>query len=148
MYDSVTEVQAAARDLANTGFQVPSWQAIASGLRPQQETELELGDFAKGWQRNASADGDAAEQENLFLDFDPASRALLLSQSGTYAGRVFTVFPTQTEYRISQAAFRVLLLRRLRLPLPISVRFCRCGQRLDELGDHRAFGTSGWAHVP
>ena len=33
---------------------------------------------------------------------------------------------------------RVLLLRRLRLPLPHTPRHCRCGGTLDALGDHRA----------
>ena len=35
-------------------------------------------------------------------------------------------------------AFRVTLLRRLRLPLPPTARACRCGRELDILGDHRA----------
>ena len=34
--------------------------------------------------------------------------------------------------------FRVLLLRRLWLPLPLSSRTCRCGRPLDVLGHHRA----------
>ena len=34
--------------------------------------------------------------------------------------------------------FRVLLLRRLQLRLPLTVRTCRCGRSLDALGHHRA----------
>ena len=34
--------------------------------------------------------------------------------------------------------FRVLFLRRLRMPLPLSVRSCVCGRRLDLFGHHRA----------
>ena len=34
--------------------------------------------------------------------------------------------------------FRVLLLRRLGLPLPLTARFCRCGHPLDSCGHHRA----------
>ena len=34
--------------------------------------------------------------------------------------------------------YRVVLLRRLRLPLPLAPRRCRCGGRLDALGDHRS----------
>ena len=44
------------------------------------------------------------------------------------------------------------MLRRLRLPLPLSVRSCRCGRLLDTLGHHRAawattgvLGLRGWA---
>ena len=34
--------------------------------------------------------------------------------------------------------FRILLLRRLRLPLPLFARTCRCRRTFDSLGDHRA----------
>ena len=34
--------------------------------------------------------------------------------------------------------FRVLLLRRLRLPLPLAERVCRCRRTLDTYSDHRA----------
>jgi len=64
-------------------------------------------------------------------------QALLHSQSGTYAGRVFTALPTAPEFRIADDPFRVLLLR-LRMPLPLAGRRCRCHRLLDPLGDHRA----------
>ena len=41
------------------------------------------------------------------------------------------------------AHFRVLLLRRLRLLLPLAARTCRCRGRLDPLGAHSACATSG-----
>ena len=34
--------------------------------------------------------------------------------------------------------FRVLLLRRLRLALPLAPKRCRCGRHLDNLADHRS----------
>ena len=44
----------------------------------------------------------------------------------------------------SREHLRLLLLRRLRLPLPLAPRVCRCRGRLDPLGDHRsACATSG-----
>ena len=46
--------------------------------------------------------------------------------------------PIQRVSRIDSEEFRVLVLRRLRLPLPLSVRSCRCGRLLDVLGHHRA----------
>jgi hypothetical protein len=76
-------------------------------------------------------------RNHFFLNL-MASRALLLSQSGTYAGRCFTAIPTSVDVIIPMQHFRVLLLRRLRMPLPFTARTCRCGARLDELGDHRA----------
>ena len=51
-------------------------------------------------------------------------RALLRSQSGPLAGMSFSAVPA----RIDSQAFRVLLLRLLRLPLPLSSRRCRCGR--------------------
>ena len=67
-----------------------------------------------------------------------ASLAVLQSQGGPFAGRVFTALPTSPEVRLDSAAFRLLLLRRLRLPLPLDSAACRCGAHLDSLGDHRA----------
>ena len=34
--------------------------------------------------------------------------------------------------------FRVVLLRRLRLPLPLSLHTCWCGRQIDKFGHHRA----------
>ena len=40
--------------------------------------------------------------------------------------------------RLDPTIFRVLLQRRLSLPLPLSKRSCRCGRLLDAFGHHRA----------
>ena len=50
----------------------------------------------------------------------------------------FTTIPYTTEFEYPSHLFRILLLRRLRLHLPLSARFCRCRRPLDPLGDHRA----------
>ena len=92
----------------------------------------------------ASRACDERALETHFTDLSPASRALLLSQAGPHSGRVFTVLPTSDDVTIASAQFRVLLLRRLRLPLALCPRTCRCGRSLDPLGDHRAAcATSG-----
>ena len=49
-----------------------------------------------------------------------------------------TVAPTSRETTIPSHLFRVILLRRLRQALPLSVRNCRCGLPLDFSGHHRA----------
>ena len=51
---------------------------------------------------------------------------------------VVSVAPSSTLTRIESHLLRVVLLRRLRLPLPLSVRQCRCGRSLDVFGHHRA----------
>ena len=52
--------------------------------------------------------------------------------------------PTRDDIAIPSAQFRVLLLRRLRLPLPLAPRRCSCHGAVDPLGDDRtACATSG-----
>ena len=65
-------------------------------------------------------------------------QALLRSQSGPLAGVAFSTTPSSYLKRIESHLFCVLLLRRLRLPLPLSARQCRCGRPLDVFGHHRA----------
>ena len=60
------------------------------------------------------------------------------SQAGPLASIPFTVFPTDRSCRIDPQPFRILLLRRLRLPLPFTARSCVCGRLLDNLGHHRS----------
>ena len=64
--------------------------------------------------------------------------AMVRSQSGPLSSVPFTAVPTNWVTRFEAEQFRVLLLRRLRLPLPLSFRSCRCGRLLDALGHHRA----------
>ena len=65
-----------------------------------------------------------------------ASQALLDSQTGPFASRAFTTIPHTTDTTYPDHIFRILLLRRLRLPLPLTERACRCRRNLDPLGDH------------
>ena len=82
--------------------------------------------------------------ETHLAELSPASRALLLSQAGPHSTQAFTVAPTHGGVVILSVQFRVLLLRRLRLPLPLAPRLCGCHERLDTLGDHRtASATTG-----
>ena len=65
-------------------------------------------------------------------------QAMLRSQSGPLAGAALLATPSNDATRIESHLFRVLLLRRLRLPLPPVSRTCRCGRPLDSFGHHRA----------
>ena len=58
--------------------------------------------------------------ETHLAELSPTSRALLLSQAGPHSARAFTVTHTHDGVVIPSAQFRVLLLRRLRLPLPLA----------------------------
>ena len=60
------------------------------------------------------------------------------SQHGPLASSVVTAVPTNRTTRFESQLFRIFLCRRLRLPLPLSSRTCRCGRLLDSFGHHRA----------
>ena len=51
---------------------------------------------------------------------------------------MLTTLPTAPELRLDNALFRIVLLRRMRMPLPLGPSHCRCRRRMDSLGDHRA----------
>ena len=55
----------------------------------------------------------------------PAHRAMLRSQGGPLSGLPFTTLPLSPLQRFDSHLFRVLLLRRLHLPLPLSSRHHR-----------------------
>ena len=58
------------------------------------------------------------------------------------AGMALSASPSNFLTRIEPHLFRVVLLRRLRLPLPLSVHTCR-DRLLDSLGHHRAVPEQG-----
>ena len=145
------EAAAAAESLRDAGFDnCPTWQAVSNGARPEQDADgdrehaFEPGGQSRGWQSQAAEHEDAKEHRQLLASLDPASRALLLSQAGPMAARALTVLPTAPETKLEAHLFRVVLLRRLRMPLPYSACRCRCRRVLDPLGDHRsACGNAG-----
>ena len=92
----------------------------------------------RGWQQTAVIQVHRRFRTELQATLDPAGRAMLESQSGPFASRVFTTVPYTADFAYPSHLFRVLLLRRLRLPLPLTARACRCRRALDPLGDHRA----------
>ena len=115
------------------GFEVPSWRALAGLRLPRDPAE-----FQAGWQHEASSRIEQEHRETLFRVMAEPERALLRSQGGSGVGAALQTCPTCPLTRIDLALFRVLLLRRLRLLLPLSARFCRCGRPLDFRGHHRA----------
>ena len=65
-------------------------------------------------------------------------KAMVRSQGGPGAGLAFATCPTNFLKTFTPLLFRVLLLRRLGLLLPLTARNCRCGRPLDSCGQHRA----------
>ena len=133
-------VVAAIARLQEVGVEIPTWQVLALGLRPPHSNdEREPSQPRHGWQKYASTVVQKSHREQVVLpSLSPAEQAMVRSQSGPLASVPFTAMPIQRVSRIDSEEFRVLVLRRLRLPLPLSVRSCRCGRPLDVLGHHRA----------
>ena len=134
-------VARAAEELSRLpGFVLPSWEALANGARPpvREPDQHEPGCQRAGWQHEGSARLEEAVRESLFVTMTDCERALVRSQGGPGAGAAYTACPKCSITRIDPHLFRTLLLRRLRLPLPLSKRTCRCGRPLDSRGHHRA----------
>ena len=92
-----------------------------------------------GWQKVASRKVHSHHKvEVVWPLLTPSEQASVRSQSGPMASVPLTTFPVDRVMRFDSQSFRVLLLRRLRLPMPLSSRFCSCGRPLDVLGHHRA----------
>eukprot|EP00439_Symbiodinium_sp_Y106_P027071 s5569_g3.t1 len=100
--------------------------AAATRASKPRIRRLSAGLAASGYDTLASIASDKRALELHLSHLDAASRALLLSQAGSHAARAFTVFPTSAELTVTSPLFRVLLLRRLRLPLPVAPRTCAC----------------------
>ena len=118
-------------------FEPPSWRALCRGARPpdRDAVEMEPGTVRRGWQHEAAS---RVERETILPFLDAPGQALLRSQSGPTSGAALAAAPSNYSTRIDADLFRVLLLRRLRLPLPPVSRACRCGHLLDSFGHHRA----------
>ena len=113
---------------------------LQTGWRPpRHHNSLEDGiALGRGWQHKAATTTHTAFRAEVRQRLDPGSQALLESQTGPHASRAFTTIPYHNDNTYPSHLFRLLLLRRLRLPLPLFARFCRCRRTLDSLGDHRA----------
>ena len=140
---SLTAAVQAAAYLSTQGFEAPGWGEALEDHADPTDREDEPGSFLRGWHRAARACDERALETHL-PELSPASRALLLSQAGPHAARVLRVLPTWDEFAVPSSLFRILILRRLRLALPLGPSHCSCRCALDVLGDHRAAcATSG-----
>ena len=134
-------VAVAKQTLLAEGFEsCPSWREFFHGKRPPEpEDRKEPGEFYHGWQYHASSRRETYYRDGQVLaKSDRPSQALLRSQAGRCAGEHLTLLPVTEELQWSNTKLRILLLRRLRLPLDLDNRYCKCGAPLDTLGDHRA----------
>ncbi|OLQ06448.1 hypothetical protein AK812_SmicGene10260 [Symbiodinium microadriaticum] len=135
------DTEPASDALAEAGFAVPRWADLPRHCPAPAPDDADPDDPDvpyRGWQRSASRVLDDRASAEHRRAVGPAELALLDSQSGPFAARLLTVRPVGPELALDSALFRVLLLRRLRLPLPLAPARCRCGRPLDAVGDHVA----------
>ena len=117
----------------------PRGKTSSEALVPRNDLDDAEPGVKQGWQFQATQKvEDCYLSRAMWPRLPGPSRALLRSQGGPMAGLPFTSFPTAVHSRFDAQPFRVLLLRRLWLPLPCSARNCRCGRPLDSSGHHRA----------
>ena len=134
----IQAAQAAHQHIHAHGWEPPSWQQVLEQQPPQTQAEAFTGPTQPGWQQHASVPFHRTARAGVYNSIDAASQALLDSQTGPFASRAFTTIPYTTDTTYPDHIFRILLLRRLRLPLPLTERACRCRRDLNPLGDHRA----------
>ncbi|OLP86757.1 hypothetical protein AK812_SmicGene32115 [Symbiodinium microadriaticum] len=80
----------------------------------------------------------AAPPSQVVDEFSFCSVLRELDPSAAVAARIFAAGPTSPELSLAPSHFRVLLLWRLRLPLPLTAAYCRRRRRQDAFGDHLA----------
>ena len=125
--------------LVAAGVDAPEWGDVARGQRPGFHPDDEFPRISRiGWQSFASSTMEGTFfQSAVWPRLGPTEQAL-----APFTARACS--PTSPASRLDPQCFRILLLRRLWCPLPLSSAFCRCGQPLDSRGHHRAAcATSG-----
>ena len=117
---SIREAAEAASKLQQHGFEPPPWdQLMNNHPAPPDQHPHEGPNIMKGWQQGAANACHTTFQAELYSCLDPSSQALLESQSGPHASRPFTTIPDLADTTSECHLFGILLLRRLRLPIPL-----------------------------
>ena len=119
----------------------PTWRTAYDGTRPPHPTDAGPGDWPHGWQHHATRTRNLYYRDRVLLpSLQPASRALLRSQSGPQGGAWLAAVPSEPALTLAPQTMQLALRRRLRLPLPLCPNRCGprpgCGQRVDAYGDH------------
>ena len=139
--DSIQAILSSAASVQDAGFIPPSWEDLASGAAEEVEDrdgEVEPNQPRKGWQSRAARAVESRRLHAIREALPSPQQALLRSQGGPLASTPFVSLPVDRAFRFDSQPFRILLLRRLRMPLPLTSHSCRCGRLLDSLGHHRS----------
>ena len=158
-----TVARTSMESLRAVGFTIPSWEEL---ILAENQNRVPLEEEDPSQPRFGRQQEAAVAVHHTFLERElrpllgETEEALFRSQGGPLASVPFTSLPTMRETSFDPQPFRLLLFRRLRLPVPLSARWCRCGRPLDSLGHHqsacsragvlghRGYGDSDGAHLP
>ena len=137
---SIQAAHQAAGTLSANGWNPPTWHDLTNGTSPPRPADIPHEEpTARGRQHKAANVIQTRCRAQLFTALDPASsQAMLTSQAGPHSSRAFTTIPFRPDFHYPSHLFRILLLRRPRLPLQLAAQTCRRRRTLDLLGDHRA----------
>ena len=128
----VHAVLACEREVRVAGLDAPPWHELTQEVLVDVDHESEPNQPRRGRQKKAAG---AVDNKFFSEEFWPVlsgqERALIRSQTGPLSAVPFFALPTDRFSRFDPQPFRVLLLRRLHFPLPLSARLCRCGRPLD-----------------
>ena len=103
-------VRSCAQTLTDAGFEMPPWRRLA-----------------RMWKRCGGQS--RAKRAKVWVATEGLSGVASSPLTAVHMHRMTKIDPQ---------LFRVVLRRRLGLPLPLSSRTCRCGRLLDSHGHHRA----------
>ena len=117
--------------LRAAGFEPRPWEDIAEGARPGDSAEDEPQLQKKSWQKEAASQVEQQYLDSTVCSLSESERALWRSHQGPLASTVFVAISTNRVARFDLQPFRLLMSRRLRLPMPLSSRCCQCGRLLD-----------------
>ena len=124
-----------AERLKTVGARIPSWEALAGGVRPGKrrlkDREPNEPHFNKSQHPSQRRSG-VVTGVTVGAGVSPIPK-------WSVGVRPFHNVPSGQSHA-NRLAVGVLLLRRFRLPLPLSSRFCSCGRSLNILSHHRAAG--------
>ena len=136
---SIVAINNSVENLVATGFTPPSWEELSrSTLEAPAPADDEPNQPRAGWQAVASRVVESSFLNVVLPTLSDPDIALLKSQGGPLASAPFVSFPRSRATRLEPQVLKVLFLRRLRLPLPLTARVCRCGRLLDVFGHHRS----------
>ena len=125
---SIQSVRSCVDNLVGVGFVVLLWEDLVADPPLDEEEEIDPAQPKRGWWKKATWVVDS--RHTVFPALDDVFR----SQARRMASAAFVAIPSMKETRIDPQPSRLLFLRRLRLPLPLQPRSCRCGRPLDVLG--------------